>query len=319
MFSFDHARDFDAILEAEEPFALVRFGDGESALMTGRPHLAASGEWRVPNPGAHWMQGPLRQALGRNMHGYCVGLPTACCLRDHVELHHHARVPASQRTFATIFLHGNLDRIPELVRRHDPVLVGRLGEIEVPANGVEVGCDFDPIVASMLEIDRPMFVSAGPLANVLIDLYWQRQVPAKRQITLDVGSALDRYLTGRSSRYYHHGALLKHHCTLAGMPLVAGEAPKTGAITMDAPTTPTNTTTRIVIGRGPSRSSPARGQSVVVRSGATSGRTTRPTTTTVLSATPADAPATNAGVTPGAVSVAKRKPCSRCARAIKRR
>ena len=316
MFAFDHVADFDAIVAADEPFALVRFGDGESALMTGKPHLAASGEWRIEKPGAHWLQGPLRHALGRNMHGYCVGLPSACCLRDHMELHHHARVPASQRTFATIFLHGNLDRMGELVRRHDPVLVGRMGEIEVPANGVEAGCDFDPIVAQMLAVDRPMFVSAGPLANVLIDLYWQRQAPAKRQIVLDMGSALDRYLTGRSSRYYHHGSLLKHHCTLAGMPLVAGEAPKPlgAVITMDAPT---NTTSRIVIGRGPSRSNPSRAQSVIVRS--SSGRTSRPSSTSVISGGASDAPATNAAAPATTASVMKRKPCSRCARAIKRR
>jgi len=218
MFTLDHQRDFDAILEATEPFALVRFGDGEAALLAGKAHRAANAEWSS-SAGRHWIAPALQESLGRVADRYCVGLPPGCCLAPHVKLHHEARVPVEQRTFATLFLHGNLRRTSELVSRFDPVFVGRHGSILVPDRGVEAPFDYEAIVDEMLATDRPMLVSAGPLANVIIDHYWQRQNPARRQVVLDVGSALDRMLTGKDSRRYHQGWTLDHHCSLGAAPV----------------------------------------------------------------------------------------------------
>ncbi len=301
MFRWDHQRDFDAVLAATEPFALIRFGDGEAALLDGRPHAAAADEWRVAGP--NWIAAPLGESLARASDRFCIGLPPQCCLREHVELHHRARAGGGHRTFATLFLHGNLARTGELVRRFDPVIVGRLGEIAVPADGVERGCDLDRIVAAMLEVDRPLFVSAGPLANVLIDRYWQRQAPERRQIVLDVGSALDRYVTGRDSRYYHHGMQLTHHCTLN---LPAGALTKPGASMQ--------TVVQRSVSRRPSavtvgtRQGISRGTSVVTRAGSVA--TTNARSTTAVQ-NPSDSPA-QAG--PG-----KRNRCSKCVRVVRSR
>lgn len=218
MFAFDHARDFDAVLAATEPFALVRFGDGEAALLTGRAHKAANEEWAA-SAGPHWLAEPLWASLTRDAPGYCVGLPPGCCLGPHVKLHHEARAPLPQRTFATLFLHGNLHRTGELLRRFEPVFVGRLGSIAVPDRGVQAPFDLDAIVEQMLAVTRPMLVSAGPLANVLVDRYWQRALPGHRQVVIDVGSALDRVLGGKDTRRYHQGWTLEHHCTLDAPPV----------------------------------------------------------------------------------------------------
>jgi len=224
MFCLDHRKDFEAILVATNPFALVRFGDGEAAILKGAPHAAANDEWTSLG-GHHWLQDPLRQALIRNVPGFCVGVPPSCCLRGCADLLKEVTAPRNQVTFATLFLHGNLRRVRELLLR-DMVLVGPGRTIGVPSRGVEAAFDLDPIVEAMLQTDRPMAVSAGPLANVLIDMYWQRQEPSRRQIALDVGSALDFALSGRPTRQYHQGAVLSHHCSLSAQPLVSGRAPK---------------------------------------------------------------------------------------------
>jgi len=227
MFALDHRRDFDAILRASEPFALIRFGDGEAALLSGKSHHAANREW-VAWDGAHWLQAPLRAALQRNAPGMCVGVPSRCCLHTSMDAYVEARVPPGHMTFATLFLHGNLRRFGELLTTYKPVVVGPDGPIVVPRRGVETGIDLDQIVKEMMETSAPMVVAAGPLANVIIDTYWQRQDPKRRQMVLDVGSALDFHLSRTPTRQYHQGVTLSHHCELNAAPLVAGRvAPRT--------------------------------------------------------------------------------------------
>lgn len=303
MFRWDHQRDFDAVLAASEPFALIRFGDGESALLDGRPHAAASAEWRVEGP--NWISTPLAESLARAVDRFCIGLPPQCCLAEHTELHHRARAGPGHRTFATLFLHGNLMRTAELVKRFEPIIVGRLGEIAVPGDGVERGCDLDAIVAQMLQSERPMLVSAGPLANVLIDRYWQRQAADKRQIVLDVGSALDRYLTGRNSRYYHYGVQLTHHCTLS---LPAGAITRTGSMQTITTQRSVSRKRNTAVAVGGQSGTKARGPSVVTRAGSVATTNARSTTETL---TTSDSPAQQG---PG-----KRNRCTKCVRVVRNR
>lgn len=326
MFTFDHKRDFEAVLAATEPFALVRFGDGEAALLTGKAHKAANGEWSVGTAGS-WITPALRESLARVADGYCVGLPPGCCLPAHVKLHHEARVPVASRTFATLFLHGNLERTPELIEALQPVFVGRLGSIMVPDRGVEAPCDLDGIVEQMLAVERPMLVSAGPLANVLIDRYWQQQAPERRQIVLDVGSALDRALSGKSSRHYHQGWTLGHHCTLAGPPvgLVHPQAAKSIVTTGTAPAAPTGAPKRmgntpVIVGRkGTPMQKRASRTPLVIHDGRRHGMTAP-----VIAGVPAAAPAVAAAPAPGAPTVVarpqkRRGRCANCTKVIRSR
>jgi hypothetical protein len=299
MFVQNHVRDFEAVLAATEPFALVRFGDGESALVDGRSHQAASGEWRVH--GAHWLRKDLLESLWRCADRFCIGLPPPCCLYEHIGLHRRARAPESQRTFATLFLHGNLGRTAELVEKFEPIIVGRTGQIPVPADGMDRGCDLDAIVAAMLDAERPMFVSAGPLANVLIDRYWLRQAPEKRQIVLDVGSSLDRFLTGTNTRYYHQGPQLSHHCSYGRVSPNPNPAPQ--GVTMRA-------STRVVVGRL------GRGTSAAV-GGARSRKSVQ--ARAVGTATTRRVAAANPTTDAVAVGGGKRSRCAKCVRQVRSR
>lgn len=300
MFALDHRRDFEALLRSKDPIALVRFGDGEGALLTGKAHVAANDEWSV-RAGPHWITSDLRASLVRNSPGYCVGLPPNCCLREYVVLHEQARAPLGQRTFATLFLHGNLHRMRELYDHYKPIAVGNIGQIRVPARTVESGCaNIDKIVDEMLRVERPMFVSAGPLANLIIDSYWQRQTVDRRQVVLDVGSALDVFLTGKPTRYYHEGRLLSHHCELAAPPMIAGrpldQIPRNGAIMHPA-------TNRIVVGRS---NAARRGTAIISRPSAA---------TTRAAANPPSSPTEATVGAPGP----HRRPCAKCVKIVRPR
>jgi len=301
MFVQDHRRDFDAVLTATEPFALVRFGDGEAAVLEGRAHAAANGEWR--SHGEHWLRVPLRHSLVRNAAGYCVGMPPPCCLFPIRALAGEIQAPWPQRTFATLFLHGNLDRTRELVERLSPIIVGTMGDIVVPVDGMDRGCDLDAIVRDMLGAQRPMLVSAGPLANVLIDRYWQLQAPEKRQIVLDVGSALDRYLTGQDTRYYHHGRRLRHHCSFRSGPLQDVSPPVVKGTAM--------LSNRLVVGRA------GQGHSAVLGGAGQSRRPANPVAVGASSTSRTAGAAANP--VQGVAGGSKRSKCAKCARQIRSR
>ena len=307
MFRLSHRDDFDAVLSAREPFALVRYGDGEGAILAGRMHNAPGDGWRVEAGGSPWLREGLLAALTRNAEGFCVGLPSGCCLRDYLGLHAQCGAPKHQRTFATLFLHGNLKRMRDLVARFEPVIVGQLGQIGVPARGAQDGCDLDAVVTQMLAVERTIFVSAGPLANLFIDRYWQRQEPARRQIVLDVGSALDHHITGVPTRYYHHqGRILSHHCELGAAPLVAGTQARSFPQQQRGKTVHANTT-RVIIG-GPAV------------------RSSRPTAVQTQGQSPGfRRPASNpgpihpGGATVGAPGMAQKTKCAKCVRLVRSR
>jgi hypothetical protein len=210
MFTQDFTADFDAVLAAEKPFALVRFGDGELALIDGRAHQSADA-WRSLGP--TWLRKELVDSLRAHMDGWHVGLPPLCCIGGGLKLRATARVPLARQTFATLFIHGNLARASELRDRYkDAVIVGSwYGEIRIPADGVTQTWDVDSVVAKLLEVDKPILLAAGPCSNIIALRYWTRQASDKRQSIIDVGSAFD-VLNGKKTRHYHD-TMLRHICT----------------------------------------------------------------------------------------------------------
>jgi hypothetical protein len=62
--------------------------------------------------------------------------------------------------------------------------------------------DLDALVRRLLAVRRPILVSAGPAACVIVHEYWQRAVPEQRQVIVDVGSAIDELTKGRKTRQY---------------------------------------------------------------------------------------------------------------------
>jgi len=209
MFTRTFHGDFDALLEAEDPICLVRFGDGEIAIIDGIAHQSADA-WATK--GTSWIRGDVIRSLRNDAPGWCVGLPSPCCLRNGVRIHPAIRIPQERVTFSTLFLHANLRSFPRVITRFaDAITVGSwFGDIRVPADGVTVPWDIDACVAEIIAARRDVLLAAGLCSNVLALRYWDRVPVADRHFVLDVGSALD-VAHGRTTRHFHT-AMIDHFC-----------------------------------------------------------------------------------------------------------
>jgi len=207
--------DFAQFVKADEPFAFVRFHDGEYAVIQGISYQARSG-WSVDSP--TWLQYPLQEALEANLDGFYIGISPPC---DHSEAaafyRGQIKCPKQRLTFATIFQHSNFKKTPQLLRHfQNPFVVScKHGDVTVPQNGVRKGWDIDAVVRKLLKVEsRPILVAAGPCANVIIHRYWKTQDPDKRVTIIDIGSALDLDVHGKRTRPYHdpQAKASQHHC-----------------------------------------------------------------------------------------------------------
>lgn len=204
----DFTRDFSQFLRQDlEPFAFVRFHDGEYHAIEGLDHIARSG-WRLDG-GPTWIQFPLIESLEYVDERYFIGITPPC---DHPESTHayrerlRGKTPIGRLTFASIFAQSNYGRISQIRERyHNAILVGPTNkcDVQVPINGVGQTWDVDALVARLMEVEgRPILVAAGPCANIIIHRYWTRQDPTKRVIILDIGAAYDETIHGKPTRDY---------------------------------------------------------------------------------------------------------------------
>lgn len=211
MFTQDHKADFDAVLAAKGPFALVRFGDGETAIIDGFGHNSGD-HWSSDGP--VWLRDELYESLQTRLDSFCVGLPPACCGSRGLKLRAAVALPTRMQTFATLFMHGNLPRAHELRSRFDNALLvhHEYGDFKIPADGVTAPWDIDILVDELLEIrDRPILMAAGPCANIIALRYWKRQETEFRVPILDLGSTLD-VMHGHLNRWWH-GKMNDHTCS----------------------------------------------------------------------------------------------------------
>jgi hypothetical protein len=205
---FEHCfqRDFEQFRLSGEPYAFTRYGDGERAICCGT-RIQTSDGWTYPG-GERPLAAALRASLQSDLPGYHIGISCPCCdERAHQWYLRHARLPPERITFANIFVNANHPRFMAWIEQERAlercVLIGSAPacRIRVPENAVSPPADPEPILKAMLQIDRPMLVAAGPLSCILIHEYWRRA--ERRQIVVDVGSALDPALHGRLTRRYH--------------------------------------------------------------------------------------------------------------------
>lgn len=199
-FTQDFRKDFEAFDLRGEPFAFVRFGDGERSICMGKPLDAADG-WSY-NGGSTSFSRDLMASLECDMEDYYIGISDRCCdAESHEWFLTRVRVPLERLTFANIFVNANYERFRSLDFSGIAIVAPRNADILIPENLVERSEDIDGIVARLLDIDRPILVAAGPAANVIVHKYWLRA--RNRQTIVDVGSALDERLKGIKSRRYH--------------------------------------------------------------------------------------------------------------------
>lgn len=207
----DFVKDFDAIVNEQEPFAFVRFHDGEHAILNGLPYRAAS-KWTSRGNDV-WFKDELFEVLKADLEGFYMGISPPCCTPQAAEFFRRY-APAAKATYATIFQFQNYKRWRMLRKKYQgAVLIGSgQCDIQVPFNGVSKQWDVDAVVTQMLGIDKPFLIAAGPCANIIAYRYWARQDFAKRQTVIDVGAALDPEIHKAPTRPYHKaGSKAQHH------------------------------------------------------------------------------------------------------------
>lgn len=218
-FVHDFRGDFNQFLLKDlQPFAFVRFHDGEFHVLEQLDYNAKSGWATHGNP--TWISSPLRESLQFVDAGYYYGISAPCDFPRgaayYRDLLSRIKAPRERMTFSSIFANGNFPNVPLLEKRFpDAVIVGCTNkcDILVPADGVNKTWDIDAAVSKMREVEgRPIFVAAGPCTNVMIHRYWTSQPPERRVIVIDIGSALDTKLHGKPTRGYQALKRNTHVC-----------------------------------------------------------------------------------------------------------
>ncbi len=200
-FTQDFIRDFEQFDFSGPPFAFARFADGERAVCMGTPVAGGDG-WAYAG-GASALADAVNAALRYDGEGYHVGISDSCCdgpARDWYLK--QVRVPPERLTFSNVFVNWNYRRFRLLDLSGAVTVASEGGDFAVPADLFATPFDIDALVDQLLRVDRPILVSAGPASGVIIHRYWERAGPARRQVIVDVGSAIDERTKGRRTRAY---------------------------------------------------------------------------------------------------------------------
>lgn len=203
-FTHDFKNDIAKIRFDGDPYALVRMGDGEFCIATGK-HVVANEGWKYRGEDTPVKRGII-DVINSNVSGLYLGISCPCCNKEHHSWYlSHARMPAHRITYANLFVNNNYGAFMEKfkkLKRADYTLVScKNGDIAVPENSVNVPFDWTDVVDEMCRSDKLILVAAGPAKCGMIYDYWMR---AKcRQIVLDVGSTVDPIIHGKPTRCYH--------------------------------------------------------------------------------------------------------------------
>lgn len=209
-FTQDFRQDLEQLLlqfKQGLPFAFVRYADGESAMCQGLPlHVNKPAEEWISNKDSQEFQASLVASLQANLPEYYLGISCPCCdPQGHLWFLRHATAPLERISYANLLVNANYARWMEFfgtLARTDYVLVSSNGgDYTVPRNAVNVDWGLEDLVADLHHEHRPIFVAAGPAAEVIIHRYWQ--TAPQKQIIMDVGSTLDPQIHGFATRAYH--------------------------------------------------------------------------------------------------------------------
>ena len=202
--------DFDSLVESIGPhysggaLAFARFADGEAACIWNRSHKAKSDGWEWHGGRRSTLSERLLAALRYDAHGYHLGITAAeHHPRDHNLLLSEVRLGMTFVTFAEIFIFANYGKFALLNLDHC-CTIGNHGEIPTPKTPDDPAWEktIDELIPYMVECSRPMLISAGPWACVIVHEYWKRCPKQMRRVVLDVGSAMDERHRGRRTRRY---------------------------------------------------------------------------------------------------------------------
>lgn len=224
MFSRDFRADFETVTgwlapgRDDPPRCLVRYADGESAILRDAPFVAQSDKWQwQPGRGGCFAE-MLRDSLALDLPGWYLGITCRQChARDHEYLMGLARVSLDRITFAELFCFANFMEFQHLdlstcwvVGPHASDKFGKQGLTFPELAMQDLARDRGIHVLAralwwMLHVPTgPILLSCGPAAKILAANYWKATsgIGFKRQTVLDVGSAMGWKLHERLTRHY---------------------------------------------------------------------------------------------------------------------
>ena len=193
-----------------QPFAFARFGDGELGIVNGDALKNCDGWFSGKTPAD--VRRALRDAATCDATGWHVGIPCPCCDPDGRDFWTNiVGVPEERRTFANIFVNANWPLVMQRARDEKwferCVLVGPFAQaqVKIPGNWTNRPDALNlarAIADNLITGDKPILVCAGPMAKILIHLYWTSVLPWRRHTIVDCGSIFDPCLLGKRNRGY---------------------------------------------------------------------------------------------------------------------
>lgn len=207
------------LINAKNPFAFMRFADGESAIMRGISIQGIDG-WTSTNYLGQ-LGKDLLIAIDNNHPDVYTGISCDCCdINNKNFLYNLIKNKKENITFSNIFVNSNYDNFIKLFTAiKEPInLISNYRAklfnfplkikdfVSIPDNCVSLYetnkniflKNFDKFKQSTNEL---FIISAGPLSEVVIDYLWKTN-PSNRYI--DVGSAIGEWIHGQPIREFAH-------------------------------------------------------------------------------------------------------------------
>ena len=205
-----------------EPFAFVRFGDGEGAILRRRERAFGPSRptetWRSTDVSGE-LYVRLHQSLTADLDGYYVGVICPRCSQPSTEyLRPVVKAPLERHTYAELLMNSNYNAAVAFDWGDYAAVTSGRGDYKVPINWT-TPWDLDGLVTQLLAETRPILVAAGPAANIIVHEYWVRQPAHKRVPILDIGSLFDPlFHDGAKTRETHNTEAREHNrtCTWDG-------------------------------------------------------------------------------------------------------
>lgn len=212
------------MMMSKDPFALVRYGDGEHMLMSGAGVSTNTQAYLVDGWGAERKQYKLGQDLLKSLKhiepNYHYAIPCSCCNQPGKEFYlSQIKQPDTNITYANIFINGNYPLWKNFLQsmgQHVTLIAHKDGmyrQLYPPIyydTFIPVGSDcvnfweqnrdrfIEFLQNKFKDINEQLvFVSCGPMAKAIIHHLYMFN-PTNRYI--DVGSSIDEYIHGKQTR-----------------------------------------------------------------------------------------------------------------------
>ena len=212
-FTQDFKQDVKQIYLTGEPYALIRFGDGERAIGCRRKIVSGAGEYQYDGSDTKTSR-KVMEALRADLSGLYLGISCPCCdIKAAAWYRTQLKAPLHRVTYANLFVNSNYQEFLKLDLKNTVLIACKNGDLTVPEHAMNPEWDYRPLLEQMFKVDKPMLIAAGPIKCGIILDYW-REAPNK-QILLDVGSSMDWKIHGKPTRQYHRPETVyaKRSCT----------------------------------------------------------------------------------------------------------